>query len=451
MRRDLLTAAVLLVSALAARADDPSEAFERAEALWRQGRCAEAIPAFERLIRSDPALLDAHFALGVCYSRTGQKTRAAAELAAYAKAQPESADGHAALGLVLAGLGRTADARRELERALALDPKSAEARLALARIAFRRRDYQAASDYLAPLLAGAAPVEREVYTVGARSLFNRNEKKAALSLCERGLVAYPGSAELEQLHVALLLDCRHEEACRRRLLECLARNPRSGNYVKGVAELAIESDRASESTAALVRRMVELLPSDPGAGYLHAKWMLGSNITHDRGTYRAARDEAASVLAQSGAGAVLKMQCFDTIARAEEALTRFAEAESAHRKALALNRTLAPPNPAVAMHYVAFLEKADRNGDAAKVLDEILNWAPTFGPAHLKRAKLLEEAGRRQPAIDEAKLAIECGLPEPEELRSAHYLLANLYTALGREDEASEYRRRLSPAADGTR
>jgi tetratricopeptide (TPR) repeat protein len=83
-----------------------------------------------------------------------------------------------------------------------------------------------------------------------------------------------------------------------------------------------------------------------------------------------------------------------------------------------------------------FLTRRSRQGEAQKLLEEILKFAPSFGPAHLERAKYLSAQGDLEAALAEAKIALDQAGSDPKSLQAAHAFLAKTYFALGRMDEA---------------
>ena len=49
------------------------------------------------------------------------------------------------------------------------------------------------------------------------------------------------------------------------------------------------------------------------------------------------------------------------------------------------NRKLRNPNPSAELEYAMFLTRQSRQVEAQKLLEEILKFAPGFGPAYLER------------------------------------------------------------------
>ena len=68
----------------------------------------------------------------------------------------------------------------------------------------------------------------------------------------------------------------------------------------------------------------------------------------------------------------LKVQALTFIGLGEDALKRPQRAEAAFRDALAANRKLPNPNPGTVLEFAMFLTRQSRQGEAQKLLDEIL-------------------------------------------------------------------------------
>ena len=101
------------------------------------GRCADAIPHFERAIASGIPGADPHLGLARCLADARRPDRAVAELRAADRAEPGNPVVLANLGIVLSDAGHAAEGIPPLERAVALDSEFHEARFNLA-VAFAR-------------------------------------------------------------------------------------------------------------------------------------------------------------------------------------------------------------------------------------------------------------------------------------------------------------------------
>ncbi len=126
---------------------------------------------------------------------------------------------------------------------------------------------------------------------------------------------------------------------------------------------------------------------------------------------------------------------YDMLGLTEEAQTAFA-------KAVALNRSLPKPSP-WPPHNLGYLQLRLQQFDSAENdLREALKYDPKFALAHYHLARVLENQGRSDAAIDEYKTAAALD----EKLAEPLYSLVLLYHRRGREAESAaalgEYRKR---------
>ena len=419
-----------LEQAETARFREMHAALDSAEHLLAAGKFGEAVVPYEKVVQLSPTFYEAWFALGVCYTQTGDAGRGETALKRYLGFQPLSADGHAALGLLLYGAKRPAEAQSELARALELAPDLEEPRTALAKLALDGRKYEGALSLLEPLLARSAGAEAEAYSIGASARYLLGRREQALELCEEGLRRHPDSVKLEELHVSFLIDCGRTQACRLRAARWASARPASPRYLRCVAELLLMNNPLADETERVIRRIATEHPQEAYSHYLLGKW------ARARSRYAEARDEALQACAPAAADERMQVQCRTLEGLAQEELTDFGAAEAAFQKAWEINRRLDPPSAGEAMWYVSFLQGQGRNDEAAKRAREVLGWDPQHGPAHLVLARAFDNAGRRAEAVREAETALRCPSDDNQHLRSVHALLAKLYHLQGREKEA---------------
>jgi tetratricopeptide (TPR) repeat protein len=184
----------------------------------------------------------------------------------------------------------------------------------------------------------------------------------------------------------------------------------------------------------LLERATKAMPQDAGAQYAYGLWALMNH--HEE--IAIASERRALALAPAGD---LKVQALTFIGLGEDALKRPQRAEAAFRDALAANRKLSNPNPSAALEFAMFLTRQSRQGEAQTLLGEILKFAPTFGPAHLERAKYLSAQGDLEAALVDANIALTQAGSDPKSLRAAHAFLARTCFALGRMEEAEAHQR----------
>jgi Flp pilus assembly protein TadD len=130
-----------------------------------RGRCADAIPYFERAIARGMPGADPHLGLARCLAEARRTDRASAELRTADRVEPGNPVVLANLGIVLSDSGRAAEGIPPLERAVALDPEFHEARFNLA-VAYaragRRTESAREANELLRLLPANAPQRPEV-------------------------------------------------------------------------------------------------------------------------------------------------------------------------------------------------------------------------------------------------------------------------------------------------
>src|SRR5581483_3059622 len=208
-----------------------------------------------------------------------------------------------------------------------------------------------------------------------------------------------------------LIDCRLKLNEKEKALEAaergIVRHPDSGPLLKAAGAIILEKNSSSERAGELLERATKAMPRDPGAHYAYGLWALMNH--HEEIAIEAERQALALSPADD-----LKVQAQTFIALGEDALKRPQRAEAAFREALAVNRKLPNPNPGAELEYAMFLTRQSRQGEAQKLLDEILKFAPDFGPAHLERAKYLSAQGDLKSALAEGTIALDEAGSDPK-------------------------------------
>ena len=282
--------------------------------------------------------------------------------------------------------------------ALIQDSHSREAYLTAARAYIAQGDFLKAADRLDPALDADPDAGSEPYLTLMECRLKLGEKDKALEAAERGVKRYPTS----------------------------------GPLLKAAGALILQDRSSSERAGELLERATKAMPQDPGAQYAYGLWAL---LNHREEIAVAAEQRALALSTDD----LLKVQAQTFIGVGEDALKRPQRAETAFRAALAMNRKLKNPNPSTAMEFAMFLTRQSRQGEAQELIDEILKFAPGFGPAHLERAKYLSARGDLETARTEAKIALDQAGSDPKGLRAAHAFLAKTCFALGRMDEAEAH------------
>ncbi len=97
-----------------------------------EGKCTEAVTAFQRAIELDPKDATSHNGLGNVYAALGRTDEAIAAFQCAIELDPKDATPHNGLGNVYADLGRTDEALAAYQRALAIDSRRFTSRVSLA-------------------------------------------------------------------------------------------------------------------------------------------------------------------------------------------------------------------------------------------------------------------------------------------------------------------------------
>lgn len=281
-----------------------------------------------------------------------------------------------------------------------------------------------------PALAQASLESRDANLPAARAYIAQGDFAKAAESLDRALAANPDAGSEPYL---TLIDCRLKLGQKKKALEAAERGvkryPTSGLLLKATGAMILQENSSSERAGELLERSTKAMPQDPGTHYAYGLWAL---MNH-REEIAIAAERRALALSPPGD---LKVQALTFIGLGEDALKRPQRAEAAFRDAVAASRKLPKPNPNAALEFAMFLTRQSRQGEAQKLLDEILKFAPDFGPAHLERAKYLFAQGDLVSALAEARIALDHAGSDPKSLRAAHAFLAKTCFALGRMDEA---------------
>jgi tetratricopeptide (TPR) repeat protein len=301
----------------------------------------------------------------------------------------------------------------------------------------RKGNFEKALETLSPLTSEEPRAAPEVFMLMATCYQNLNQTEKALEICERGMARYPKEELLEDFYVTLLRNYVPTRRMLDKLDQALLRSPQSLVLLRARAVLELHLDHRSEQARALVDKLVQLSPKDPNSHYLYGEWAL---LNHQEAL---AIREWETTLALAKVDAKMQMDVQTLIGDAESRLGHTERAEAAFRKALKANASLAKPNPASAFFYVEFLANHSRFDDSQTIVDQILAWAPNYGPAHLQRALQLSRHNKLEEAIASAEQALAGTDNSPQQVRAIHVLLAKTYFLLNRVDEAKVHQQWL--------
>lgn len=148
----------------------------RAAAKVQEGKCPEALPQLQAIIKRDPHNVPALSLAGFCLRRAGRHESALNAFQQASRENPTAANPAAGAGAALLALKRPAEAEKELRRALTLDPSHPEAAADLARLLRSRGDAAGAMRALdAAIEAGAGAPEVYLERALARAAAGRLE------------------------------------------------------------------------------------------------------------------------------------------------------------------------------------------------------------------------------------------------------------------------------------
>jgi tetratricopeptide (TPR) repeat protein len=286
------------------------------------------------------------------------------------------------------------------------------------------------------LLLGCALVAAQGSSVleTAAQQIARGEIREAVQTLEASLTAGEPASEEAYLR---LVDCymRLGEANTAliTLEKALTSHPNSVPLLKTAGRLLLHDRQRSARAKEPLSRAVELAPNDPETHYFLSQWACLHNQEE------ICLEEAEKTLSMASGNAAAGLQMNTLIGVAASKLGQPEKADAAFREALAINRQTGLRDPASAFRYVDFLVRQSRNDEALPLVDEILKKAPSFGPAHLERAKALQRAGKPEEAIRLAQQALKLDGMERDNLRAAHMLLARCYFQLGDDEAAAKH------------
>jgi len=176
---------------------------QNAHALEEQKRFAEAVQAYQQVLRDQHDVLAAWMGLGRCQAETGERKEAEATLRHMMELQENSADAHVLLGKLMLREEKTEEARAEFRRARELDPLFSDADLGVAASYMVEQRYAPAIIVLrqAKSLPGAGIEVRLMLT---EALYKNGSRNLALQEIEQTIRKYPSNAQAAAMRESLL-------------------------------------------------------------------------------------------------------------------------------------------------------------------------------------------------------------------------------------------------------
>jgi protein O-GlcNAc transferase len=367
--------------------DLPMQTIERAKALHRMGRIAEAEAVYRSVLAHNPREFDALHLLGLIRYQQGRPSEAHALLSQAIKLRPRSPQALSVLMASLLALGRLEEALAACDRLIAIDPRDIDALYNRAVVLSRLRRFADA------LLAFDKVLARDRGSVDA--LFERGNVLAALSRFGEAATSYDALLQKAPAHLGALTNLgnaferlgRYAEAlaCYDRLL---ALRPDDVNALSNRGITLKNLGRYDEAMASCERA----LTIDPNS--------IAALITRGNVLARLARYEEA--MASFERAAAIEPRDVDALNNRGFALTqlrRFAEALATFDRALAID----PGNIGVLDNLGAALFAMNRFEEALAIFDRALALKPDDAETLYHRGHALANLGR----YDEAAIAWE--------------------------------------------
>jgi Flp pilus assembly protein TadD len=347
-------------------------------ALLGGGRPIEAARELEKVVQQRPEAVGPLARLAAAYAAAGDE-RTAATYEKLIVLEPRSESRRAELAEYLWRSEKYAEGNRIIEEARKAFPGSADLALRQGRaLAFQDRVVDAIASLEAARRLGAA--DAAAFELLARSYERNDEREAARTVLEEGVIEHPDDPELlSDLGRLLLAQGRDEEALP--LLERAARVPGAAASVQLDLGRALEAAGRPEAAEAAYRRAIQLSPNLPGAHFA-----LGRLLQR-----QGRREEAERELATHHRLYELGLERV-AAADARSAEITLAWAELNHGTATAaLEKFRALPETAEVLRGRGLaLSRLDRHSEAATAFERALELSP--GDARIELLLLTERS-----------------------------------------------------------
>lgn len=250
-----------------------------ADASFSLGDHAAAAGYFERLAAIEPRDARTRFNLGVALSQAGRPDDAAQAFQAAVDIDPAYPKGWFNLGVALENCGRTEDAAAAYERALGSDPGDAASIANLAGVFTKMRAFNRALALFDTAIA-RWPNEPRVRLMHAKALRDIKLYDQAADACRAALKLAPGSADANAgLGLTLALAGKHAEAAVA-LRQALKADPGRITTKSVLAASLIETGEFSEALA-LSDTLLESAPADSVMLRIKARALTGLGRHND--------------------------------------------------------------------------------------------------------------------------------------------------------------------------
>ncbi len=448
-----VAASVVLMTAVGCSKDpevEKQQYFASGNALFEQGKFADAVVEYRNALKADPKFGEARFKLAEALVRTGDARRAGQEYIRASDLLPDNAEAQIKAGSLLLFAGRFQDARSRAEKALQADPTSVEAQILLGNATAGLKDVDGALAEMEEAVA-LAPSDARAYTalgavqlakgqadeaektfrkavevnpkaIGARLalaqfLWAANRRDEAQGELDAALALEPDN-KLANRALAAFHTSGPNPAAAEPYLQRLAADPQDTNARVGLGDFYIRTGQTDKAREVLTKAAAERAGFGPARVRLAALAFADENPT-----------EAHRLLDE-----VLKKNEKDVQALLTRA--RLLRLEGKPREALTSAQTAATaaPEHAPALYERALAELGlSQYDEAVKSLQEVVRLNPRAVDARIHLANTL----LRQRQVAAALTAAEDALRNAPQNPAARLIVARAQMANGNVDAAA--------------
>jgi tetratricopeptide (TPR) repeat protein len=372
-------------------------ALAQAYQLDQQGRLAEAVESYRRLLASEPSNSDALHLMGVAMARMGRSREALEAIASAASLQPDNPSIHANLGNALSELGRHDEAVACFDRALALTPDFAAALHArgLAQMRLGQLDAALIS------LNGAfrlSPANGRIHSDLGVALERLGRNEEALRHLERAATLNPDSVEAHHNRALLQAAQGRLQEALTSLDRALALQPRHAALHANRGNVLGDLGRTEEAIASFDQAL-ELQPRNVPALRNRGRLLLRQKPARALASF----DAALALEPQDFAANFYRGVALTLLERDEEALTSFERA-----------LTLDPSSVEVLNNRGVTLIRLDRSEEALESFRRALASEPENMQALTNGANTLTTLRRFDEALQWFNRALALKPDDPE-------------------------------------
>lgn len=363
----------------------------------RSGQADKALLTLKALMGKDRLDPKTYSLAGEVYLQTGDAKTAETYFSKALQPDPKNVELQTALAVSRMAGGQSDIAFNELE-SIAESNNGTQADLALIRAHMQRKEYDKALAAVAKLEA-KQPDKPEAPTLRGRIQLAQKDSPAARKSFDKALSIdpsyFPAAATLAAMDVA---DQKPQEA-KKRFERVLAKNPKNGQAMLALTELAAMQGAGKDELAALLKKGIEANPTEVGPRLLLIDLYLKNNDTN-----------LAVATAQSAVSAIpTSMDLLDALGRAQQASGDRNQAIATFTKLV----TEQPLSPSAQLH-LADAHHANKNNQASEQsVRKALEIKPDYLDAQRALIILQMESKKYQDAIAVAR-SIQLQRPKEE-------------------------------------